>query len=53
MDCAAAEMCGQVICPAAVLGASENSQAAQAFLDFLQSTAAMEVFEKAGFTPAG
>lgn len=53
MDCAAAEMCGQVICPAAVLGASEHSQAAQAFLDFLQSTAAMEVFEKAGFTPAG
>lgn len=53
VDSAGAEMCGQVIYPAAVLGESKHPEAAKAFLEFLQSDAAMEVFEKVGFTPAG
>ena len=52
-DRATAEMCGQVIYPAAVLKQSKNQEAAQAFLDYLTTGAAMEVFEKAGFSPAG
>ena len=35
VDAATAEMCGQVIYPAAVLNISKNPEAAQAFLDFL------------------
>lgn len=53
VDRATAEMCGQVIYPAAVLGASEHQEEAKAFLEFLRSGAAMEIFEKVGFTPAG
>lgn len=51
VDTATAEMCGQVIYPAAVLNTSQNVKAAQAFLDYLKSDAAGAVFEKAGFTP--
>ena len=44
-------MCGQVIYPAAVLK-GKKEEAAQAFLDYLQTADAMEVFESVGFCPA-
>lgn len=50
-DSAAAEMCGQVICPAAVLRNSRQADEAKAFLDFLSSDGARAVFEGIGFTP--
>ena len=49
-DAAAAEMCGQVIYPAAVLKESEHQGEAKAFLEFLQTDACMEVFEGVGFS---
>ena len=49
VDSATAEMCGQVIYPAAVLK-GEKEEAAQAFLDYLQTADAMEVFESVGFS---
>ena len=49
VDSATAEMCGQVIYPAAVLK-GEKEEAAQAFLDYLQTADAMSVFESVGFT---
>ena len=51
VDSATAEMCGQVIYPAAVLK-GEKEEAAQAFLDYLQTADAMAVFESVGFSPA-
>ena len=51
VDTATAEMCGQVIYPAAVLKGSENVDAAKAFLDYLTTDAADAVFETVGFTP--
>ena len=51
VDGATAEMCGQVIYPAAVLK-GEKEEAAQAFLDYLQTADAMSVFESVGFCPA-
>ncbi|MDY4509657.1 MAG: molybdate ABC transporter substrate-binding protein [Candidatus Faecousia sp.] len=51
VDTAAAEMCGQVIYPAAILKTSQNVDAAQAFLDYLVSDAGDTVFEAVGFTP--
>lgn len=51
VDYATAEMCGQVIYPAAVLKTSENQEAAQAFLDYLSTPEAMAVFEEVGFAP--
>ena len=51
VDSATAEMCGQVIYPAAVLK-GEKEEAAQAFLDYLQTADAMEVFASVGFCPA-
>lgn len=51
VDYATAEMCGQVIYPAAVLNVSKNADAAKAFLDYLQTDAAMAVFENVGFAP--
>ncbi len=53
VDTATAEMCGQVIYPAAVLNISENAEAAKAFLDYLTGGAADAVFENVGFTPIG
>ena len=50
VDSATAEMCGQVIYPAAVLKTAENPEGAQAFLDFLQTDEAMAVFETVGFS---
>lgn len=52
VDYAAAEMCGQVIYPAAVLNISSHAGAAKAFLEYLTGDEAMAVFEKAGFSPA-
>ena len=51
VDSATAEMCGQVIYPAAVMQ-GEKEAAARAFLAYLQADAAMTVFESVGFTPA-
>ena len=51
VDSADAEMCGQVIYPAAVLNVSAHPEEAQAFLDFLSTEEAMEVFEAVGFSP--
>lgn len=50
VDTATAQMCGQVIYPAAVLEVSENVEYAKAFLDFLKTEEASTVFEKVGFT---
>ena len=49
-DTATAEMCGQVIYPAAVMKNSAVPEAAQAFLDYLRGDEAMTVFEGIGFT---
>ena len=51
VDTATAEMCGQVIYPAAVLNVAKNVEAAKAFLEFLTGDAADTVFEAVGFTP--
>ena len=51
VDTATAEMCGQVIYPAAVLNTSKNPEAAQAYLDYLRTDEAMAVFEAVGFSP--
>lgn len=51
VDTATPEMCGQVIYPAAILKGSRQQAEARAYLAFLQSPAAGEVFRKAGFTP--
>lgn len=51
VDTATAEMCGQVIYPAAVLNISENAEAAQDFLDYLTGKEAGAVFEAVGFVP--
>ena len=51
VDTATAEMCGQVIYPAAVLNITENEEAAREYLAFLTSEAADAVFEAVGFSP--
>ena len=51
VDSATAEMCGQVIYPAAVMQ-GEKEAAAQAFLGYLQTAEAVAVFESVGFSPA-
>lgn len=51
VDTATAEMCGQVIYPAAVLNISAHAEEAQAFLEYLTSEEADAVFEEVGFTP--
>ena len=51
VDTATAEMCGQVIYPAAVMNVSKNVDAAKAFLEYLTSAEADAVFENVGFTP--
>ena len=52
VDEATAEMCGQVIYPAAVMKNSAHPDAAKAFLDFLSTDDAMACFEAVGFSPA-
>ena len=51
VDTATAEMCGQVIYPAAILNISKNADAAQAFLDYICSDVGDQVFSSVGFTP--
>ena len=48
---ATADMCGQVIYPAAVLNTSGLQEAAAAFLAYLQGAEASAEFEKVLFTP--
>lgn len=50
IDTATAEMCGQVIYPAAVMKNSTLQEAAQAFLDYLRGEEAVKIFEGIGFT---
>ena len=50
VDTATAEMCGQVIYPAAVLETSAYPKEAQEFLDYLRTDDAAAVFEAVGFT---
>ena len=52
VDYATAEMCGQVIYPAAVLNVSKNVETAQVFLDFCRTPEATAVFESVGFSAA-
>lgn len=51
VDEATADMCGQVIYPAAVLRNSAHPDKAKAFLDYLTGEDAGRVFESVGFTP--
>ena len=51
VDTATAEMCGQVIYPAAVLNVTAHEQAARDFLTYLTSPEAGEIFAAVGFTP--
>ncbi|MBR1659184.1 MAG: molybdate ABC transporter substrate-binding protein, partial [Oscillospiraceae bacterium] len=53
VDRADGSLCRQVIYPAAVLNITKREQAARDFLAYLQSDAAMEIFESVGFAPAG
>lgn len=50
VDSATKDMCGQVIYPAAVMKNAKHADAAKAFLEYLQSDAAMKVFETVGFS---
>ena len=50
VDEATADMCGQVIYPAAVLKNSMHADEAKAFLDYLTTDEAGKVFESVGFT---
>ena len=51
VDEATADMCGQVIYPAAVLKNSISPDEARAFLDFLSTDEAMACFQAVGFSP--
>ena len=51
VDTATADMCGQVIYPAAVMNVSRDPVLAKIFLDYLTGDAADAVFENVGFTP--
>lgn len=50
VDEATAEMCGQVIYPAAVMKTARYAEEAQDFLDYLTTDEAMAVFEEVGFS---
>ena len=52
VDTATADLCGQVIYPAAVLKPSAYPEEARAFLDYLSTPEAMAVFEAVGFSAA-
>lgn len=53
VDAAGAEMCGQVIYPAAVIKTSAHPEAAEDFLRYLTGEEAAAVFEGVGFTALG
>ena len=50
-DTAMADMCGQVVYPAAVLNVTQNRELAEAFLAFCTTPVAAGIFEAVGFTP--
>ena len=50
VDEATAEMCGRVVYPAAVMKNAPHADAAKAFLDYLQTKEAGDLFENVGFT---
>lgn len=50
-DTASAELCGQVVYPAAILRDSQHPETAQAFLDYLTGDTGDRVFSAVGFTP--
>ena len=50
VDEATAEMCGQVIYPAAALKNAPQKEAAKEFLEYLKTKEASDVFESVGFT---
>lgn len=52
VDQAGADLCKQVIYPAAVLNISQNQEAAKEFLAYLQTDKCMTVFEAVGFAAA-
>ena len=52
-DMATADMCGQVVYPAAVLAKSSQPQAAAEFWAYLAGADAMAHFEAVGFSPMG
>ncbi len=52
VDTAAKDMCSKIVYPAAVMKSSRNTEAAQAFLDFLKTEPCAAVFEKVGFSMA-
>jgi len=51
VDGATAEMCGQVIYPAAALNTSEHPEAAAEFLEYLKSAEASAALSAIGFSP--
>ena len=51
VDTATAEMCGQVIYPAAVLNITQHEAESKAFLDYLTGAEASAVFASVGFSP--
>ncbi len=51
VDTATADMCGQVIYPAAVLNITRHEAEARAFLEYLTGEEASAVFESVGFSP--
>ncbi|MGI5963265.1 MAG: molybdate ABC transporter substrate-binding protein [Lawsonibacter sp.] len=53
VDTATAEMCGQVIYPAAVLNTAAHPEQAKAFLAFMTGDVGDEIFQSVGFTPVG
>lgn len=53
VDLASKDMCRQVIYPAAVLNTTKSENAAREFLNYLQSSEAMDVFASVGFAKAG
>lgn len=53
VDTATAEMCGQIIYPAAVMETTRKREVAADFLEYLKSEAADKVFASVGFAPVG
>ena len=51
VDSATAEMCGQVVYPAAATKNAPNPEGAADFLEFLRGSEASACFEEVGFTP--
>ena len=49
VDQATKDMCKRIVYPACIINTSKHADAAQKYLEFLQSDAAMEVFSAVGF----